>query len=170
MANLNIEVRTSTRAILASRATRLLIGFVILMIALAWVLLAARSGQGTVLDTMFTIGAGLPIVGIVIAAACWVVAAIKRRKVIVRIDEHVTIPATGVRFPTANLGQLCLFSEGNRSFVRFEPSHLQGTGEGQAPYTVEFVPGVMPRPYEVAQLVVQAYPKVKVDKIGTLRA
>lgn len=169
MANLNIEVRTSARAILSSRATKLLIGFVILMLALAWVLLAARSGQGGVLDTMFTIGAALPIVGIAIAAACWIVAVIKRRKVIVRIDEHVTIPATGVRFPTANLGQLCLFSQGSRSFIRFEPSHLQGMREGQQPYTVEFVPGAVPRPYEVAQLVAQAYPEVKVDKIGTLR-
>lgn len=170
MAQLNLKVRTSFHAILVSRATRLLIVFLVLMSALAWVLLAARTGDGGLLDTLFNIGAALPILGIVIAFLCWVVTVFKRRKVIVRIDEHITIPATGVRFPVANLRQICLYSQGSRSFMRFEPQHLEGMRRGHDPYTVEFPAGAAPRPYEVAQLVKQAYPEIKVDKVGTLRS
>ncbi|MCQ9343191.1 hypothetical protein [Corynebacterium kozikiae] len=163
---MSIEVRTSPAAIARSKATVLCIAFIVVMAPLAWMFLAARSGNGGVLDTLFTFAGVLPLVGIAIAVISWIVLTIKRRKPVLKIDEHVRILHSGVRFPTEQLRELHLYSEHGRSYMRLLPEHALGERTGLAPYTVEFPQGAVPRPYEVAQALVVKHPGIKVDKIG----
>ncbi|MDU0479284.1 hypothetical protein QVA66_08535 [Staphylococcus chromogenes] len=175
-----IPVRITSRlsALLCSRAAKVCAIVVCILLPVAWMLFYAQhtTAPGLLRD-MYTVGLGAPIAGIAVAVLGLLSYVVKHRKTCLRIDDHVQLPHSGVRFPTPRLRLVQLFSFSDRSFVALLPDHVSerltvGTiASGRhsvANYIVEFPQWPNMQTYELAEALQEKVPGLEVQKIGSV--
>jgi len=163
-----IALRTTNRHLATSRVVRTFIVFVVVLIPLlAGLLLAARTSPW---PEAFLVAATAPAVGLLLAVIMLVGRLWRRSRPVLLIDDHVTLPATGVRFPLSQLDHLQLYRRGGHSRLVLLPAHVseRAPSRAVAPYTVTFPAGPNLLPYELLDLLERRVGDVGVDKLGTI--
>lgn len=169
-----IRLRSSPRHLAASRAVAVGVVFLAVMAPIfAGLVVSAAQQEEPALSTLFYVGAVAPAAGMLIALVMLVVVLWRRSRPVLRIDDRVHLPRTGVTFPLADLTHLQLYSlPGRGTFLVLLPGHVQervtGDAAAVAPYTVRFPAGATPQPFELVDLIRGRAPEVGVDKLGTL--
>lgn len=169
-----VKVRTGTRALLRSRAMMLCVLFVLICTPfLLYFLTEWRAAEGP-MRTLYAVAAAAP--GCAVAAALLSMALLwwRRRQAVLIIDEQVRVPRSGVAFPVSELGTVQLWSDRSpRAYAALLPRHVRQRAqhEGVAsirPYVVEFPQGSDPQPFELAEIIAQRHPGVRIEKLGVL--
>ena len=81
---------------------------------------------------------------------------------------------SGVAFPVSELGTVQLWSDRSpRAYAALLPRHVRQRAqhEGVAsirPYVVAFPEGSDPQPFELAEIITQRHPGVRIEKLGVL--
>lgn len=165
---MTVTVRTSTAALLKSKATKICAVFVVFMAVLLAVLLIGRPDEDGVLRNLFSVAALAPAVGILAAIVSLLALSYKRRRPVLVIDSHVRVPHSGVYFPLSDLAILRISRRGNHSLATLVPRHLVEAGEAGSndlgAYTIEFPQGPEPRPFELVDLLKAQVPGLVVEK------
>lgn len=173
-----IRVTSDYRALLRSPAARTLVFVVVCLAPLAWWLYVSL-GHATnpTLRLLYGIALAAPLCGIVVAIFSFLGFLVKRRRVVLRVDEEVSLVKTKVTFPLSALDTLQLFSKDGASYVALLPSHVSArltaataaSGcHGIDGYVVEFPQYPNLQTFEVADRISAACPAVKVEKIGSV--
>ncbi len=140
---------------------------------LLYFLMELQDSEGT-MQTLFAIAAAAPGCGIAAAVVSMLVVWSRRRQAVLVVDETVTIPRTGVSFPTSELTTVQLWSDRTpRSYVAMLPGHINERAETTGvqsiqPYVVAFPSGADPQPFELAELLVQRKSDITVDRLGAI--
>lgn len=169
-----VKVRTGTRALVASKAMMTCVLFVLICAPfLGYFLVECFAQQGT-MRTLLAIAAAAPGCGIIAALGSMLVVWSRRRKAVLVVGDTVSIPHSGVSFPTADLTTVQVWSDRSpRSYVAMLPGHVQErantTGVASiAPYVVAFPQGSDPQPFEFAEMILQRKSDITVDRLGAL--
>lgn len=174
-----ISLRASAAHLARSRAVIIGVIFLIvltpILIGLAY---SARAQTDPTLETFYLVATAAPATGMLLALIMLVVVLHRRSRPVLRIDDRVTLPRTGVTFPLSQLSHLQLYSRpGRGTYLVLLPAHVaERVGRpgddprALTPYTVRFPEGATPRPFELVELICARVPEVGVDKLGTVRS
>jgi hypothetical protein len=163
---------------LRSSARRpVVVGVVFLMVMapiLTGLLVSSATVEQPTWSTLYLVAATAPAVGMLIAVIMLVAVLWRRSRPLLLIDDHVSLPPTGVRFPLRELDHLQLYTvPGRGTFLVLLPAHVPERfpqdPRAVAPYTVKFPEGGRPQPMELVDLIVRRTPWVGVDKQGTVQ-
>ncbi|MDO5513331.1 hypothetical protein [Corynebacterium sp.] len=163
-----LRLRSTPRYLATSRVVVVFCLFLLVLVPLlVGLLLAARTAPWPVL---FFVAAAAPAFGLLAAAVMLAARLWRRSRPVLLIDDHLTIPRTGIRFPLDKLAHLQLYNRGGVTHLVLLPGHVSERVPARAvdPYTVAFPAGANYLPLEFVELVGQRVSGVGVDKLGTL--
>ncbi|QGU01576.1 hypothetical protein CKALI_03465 [Corynebacterium kalinowskii] len=173
-----IRVTSDFGALLRSPAARAL-GLLILVLApLTWFLY--RSLEATSNETLrllYGLGVAAPAGGIVVAVFSFLGYLIRKRRTVLKVGEQVTLPRTGVDFALRDLDCLQVFTKDGASYLALFPAHVperltaataRSGNHKLDGYIVEFPQWPNLQTYEVADRILQVFPSVTVEKIGSV--
>lgn len=173
-----IKVTSRFSALLRSPAARTLVVLTVLLAPLTWFLYREfEEATNSTIRALYAVGVAAPACGIVVAVLSFIAFLIRRRRVVLEVGDTVSIPATGVSFPLAELGALQLFSKNGYSYMALLPAHVaerlttSTARSGQHHvhgYIVEFPAHPTIHSFELADLIVAAHGNVRVEKIGAV--
>ncbi|MFC6145667.1 hypothetical protein [Corynebacterium nasicanis] len=163
-----LRLRSSARHLATSRAVVVCGVFLVLLGPLLAGLLVA--GRYSAWPELFLVATAAPGVGIAAAVFMLVVRLWRRSRPVLLIDDHVTLPATGIRFPLSRLNRVQLYTHGGVARMVLLPEHVIERVPSRAvdPYTVSFPAGANYLPNELLDLVGRRVSGVGVDKLGSL--
>lgn len=158
-----ITLRSTPRHLATSRAVGVF-AFLPVLLGLVW---SARTSPWPELHLAASVA---PAGGLLAALVMLVVRLRRRSRPVLLIDDHVTLPATGVRFPLERLDHLQLYTRAGAARLVLLPEHVTERVPSRAvePYTVTFPAGANHLPYELVDLVRGRVGQVGVDKLGTI--
>ncbi|MDO5668729.1 MAG: hypothetical protein Q4G50_01870 [Corynebacterium sp.] len=163
-----IRLRTTPGHLATSRVVRVFLGFLVVLVPLLMGLLLAAGSSPW--PEVFYVAASAPAVGLVLALVMLVGRLWRRSRPVLLIDDHVTLPATGIQFPLVRLTHLQLYTRGGIPHLVLLPEHVteRVPSRAVAPYTVTFPAGANYLPYELLELLGRRVRGVGVDKLGTI--
>lgn len=170
-----ISLRASVRHLLWSKPVRVCLVFLIFLIPVALVLwFPGRGGSGDgQLSLLYNIALVAPATGILVALLSLVAAVWRATRPVLRIDDRVHLPRTGVTFPLAELDRIELYvREG--SHLALLPRHLgpevsvRAVPKAVASYTVRFPEEANWQPVELADELRRRVPGLTVHNHGTM--
>ncbi|AJE33775.1 MAG: hypothetical protein GX859_04195 [Corynebacterium humireducens] len=163
-----ITLRSAPRHLATSRAVGVFVAFVVLLVPVLLVLL--NSARTSPWPELHLIAATAPAVGLLLALVMLVIRLRRRSRPVLLVDDHVTLPATGVRFPLERLDHLQLYTRHGVPRLVLLPGHVpeRMPSRAVAPYTVTFPEGANYLPYELVDLLRGRAGDVGVDKLGTV--
>lgn len=153
-----LQIRTSTSALLKSKASALAVFFVAITSGLGAVFALAYSTASGATRTLFLIALLLPVIGIGLSILSFITTWLRARRPVLIIDDTVSIPEADLTFPVEELEEIKIFGKGRRSYVTIIPP---GT-------TVAFPLGSSPTPSHFAELVALECPYVTVTWLGSI--
>lgn len=162
-----LRLRTSARHLATSRVVVVFVLFLVVLVPLLLgLLIAARASRW---PELFLLAAAAPALGLGAAAIMLVLRLWRRSRSVLLIDDHVTLPDTGIRFPVDRLAHLQLYTRGGVPHLVLLPAHVpeRVPSRAVAPYTVAFPVGANYLPYELVDLLLRRVSGVGVDKLGT---
>lgn len=167
-----ITLRSSPSHLATSRAVIFCAVFIAgLLPVLAGLIISASRQTEELWVLAYRIAAVAPAAGVLIALLSVITVLWRRSRPVLRIDDRVTIPRTGVSFPLEELDTVQLWSR-DRTYVTLLPGHVAervpADRKAVAAYTVAFPSGATPRPIELVGLIREMKPGINVDKIGSL--
>lgn len=163
-----LRLRTSARHLATSRVVVVFVLFVVVLVPLLLgLLIAARASRW---PELFLLAAAAPALGLGAAAIMLVLRLWRRSRPVLLIDDHVTLPDTGIRFPVDRLAHLQLYTRGGVPHLVLLPAHVpeRVPSRAVAPYTVAFPVGANYLPYELVDLLLRRVSGVGVDKLGSI--
>lgn len=163
-----LRLRTSARHQATSRVVVVFVLFIVVLVPLLLgLLVAARASRW---PELFLLAAAAPALGLGAAAIMLVLRLWQRSRPVLLIDDHVTLPDTGIRFPVDRLAHLQLYTRGGVPHLVLLPAHVpeRVPSRAVAPYTVAFPVGANYLPYELVDLLLRRVSGVGVDKLGTI--
>lgn len=163
-----LRLRTSARHLATSRVVVVFVLFLVVLVPLLLgLLIAARASRW---PELFLLAAAAPALGLGAAAIMLVLRLWRRSRPVLLIDDHVTLPDTGIRFPVDRLAHLQLYTRGGVPHLVLLPAHVSERvpSRAVAPYTVAFPVGANYLPYELVDLLLRRVSGVGVDKLGTI--
>lgn len=163
-----LRLRTSARHQATSRVVVVFVLFIVVLVPLLLgLLVAARASRW---PELFLLAAAAPALGLGAAAIMLVLRLWRRSRPVLLIDDHVTLPDTGIRFPVDRLAHLQLYTRGGVPHLVLLPAHVpeRVPSRAVAPYTVAFPVGANYLPYELVDLLLRRVSGVGVDKLGTI--
>ncbi|HJD78404.1 MAG TPA: hypothetical protein K8V93_05260 [Corynebacterium pollutisoli] len=163
-----LRLRTSARNLATSRVVVVFVLFLVVLVPLLLgLLVAARASRW---PELFLLAAAAPALGLVAAAIMLVLRLWRRSRPVLLIDDHVTLPDTGIRFPVDRLAHLQLYTRGGVPHLVLLPAHVpeRVPSRAVAPYTVAFPVGANYLPYELVDLLLRRVSGVGVDKLGSI--
>ena len=162
-----LRLRTSARHLATSRVVVVFVLFLVVLVPLLLgLLIAARASRW---PELFLLAAAAPALGLGAAAIMLVLRLWRRSRPVLLIDDHVTLPDTGIRFPVDRLAHLQLYTRGGVPHLVLLPAHVpeRVPSRAVAPYTVAFPVGANYLPFELVDLLLRRVSGVGVDKLGT---
>ena len=163
-----LRLRTSARHLATSRVVVVFVLFLVVLVPLLLgLLIAARASRW---PELFLLAAAAPALGLGAAAIMLVLRLWRRSRPVLLIDDHVTLPDTGIRFPVDRLAHLQLYTRGGVPHLVLLPAHVpeRVPSRAVAPYTVAFPVGANYLPYELVDLLLRRGSGVGVEKLGTI--
>mgnify|MGYP001089893151 FL=1 len=163
-----LRLRTSARHLATSRVVVVFVLFLVVLVPLLLgLLIAARASRW---PELFLLAAAAPALGLGAAAIMLVLRLWRRSRPVLLIDDHVTLPDTGIRFPVDRLAHLQLYTRGGVPHLVLLPAHVpeRVPSRAVAPYTVAFPVGANYLPYELVDLLLRRVSGVGVDKLGSI--
>ena len=163
-----LRLRTSARHQATSRVVVVFVLFIVVLVPLLLgLLVAARASRW---PELFLLAAAAPALGLGAAAIMLVLRLWRRSRPVLLIDDHVTLPDTGIRFPVDRLAHLQLYTRGGVPHLVLLPAHVpeRVPSRAVAPYTVAFPVGANYLPYELVDLLLRRVSGVGVDKLGSI--
>lgn len=163
-----LRLRTSARHLATSRVVVVFVLFLVVLVPLLLgLLVAARASRW---PELFLLAAAAPALGLGAAAIMLVLRLWRRSRPVLLIDDHVTLPDTGIRFPVDRLAHLQLYTRGGVPHLVLLPAHVpeRVPSRAVAPYTVAFPVGANYLPYELVDLLLRRVSGVGVDRLGTI--
>ncbi|NLP39017.1 MAG: hypothetical protein GX356_04760 [Corynebacterium pollutisoli] len=163
-----LRLRTSARHLATSRVVVVFVLFLVVLVPLLLgLLIAARASRW---PELFLLAAAAPALGLGAAAIMLVLRLWRRSRPVLLIDDHVTLPDTGIRFPVDRLAHLQLYTRGGVPHLVLLPAHVpeRVPSRAVAPYTVAFPVGANYLPYELVDLLLRRVSGVGVEKLGTI--
>ncbi len=163
-----LRLRTSARHLATSRVVVVFVLFLVVLVPLLLgLLVAARASRW---PELFLLAAAAPALGLGAAAIMLVLRLWRRSRPVLLIDDHVTLPDTGIRFPVDRLAHLQLYTRGGVPHLVLLPAHVpeRVPSRAVAPYTVAFPVGANYLPYELVDLLLRRVSGVGVEKLGTI--
>lgn len=163
-----LRLRTSARHLATSRVVVVFVLFLVVLVPLLLgLLVAARASRW---PELFFLAAAAPALGLGAAAIMLVLRLWRRSRPVLLIDDHVTLPDTGIRFPVDRLAHLQLYTRGGVPHLVLLPAHVpeRVPSRAVAPYTVAFPVGANYLPYELVDLLLRRGSGVGVEKLGTI--
>lgn len=163
-----LRLRTSARHLATSRVVVVFVLFLVVLVPLLLgLLIAARASRW---PELFLLAAAAPTLGLGAAAIMLVLRLWRRSRPVLLIDDHVTLPDTGIRFPVDRLAHLQLYTRGGVPHLVLLPAHVpeRVPSRAVAPYTVAFPVGANYLPYELVDLLLRRVSGVGVDKLGSI--
>ena len=163
-----LRLRTSARHLATSRVVVVFVLFLVVLVPLLLgLLIAARASRW---PELFLLAAAAPALGLGAAAIMLVLRLWRRSRPVLLIDDHVTLPDTGIRFPVDRLAHLQLYTRGGVPHLVLLPAHVpeRVPSRAVAPYTVAFPVGANYLPYELVDLLLRRGSGVGVDKLGSI--
>lgn len=163
-----LRLRTSARHLATSRVVVVFVLFLVVLVPLLLgLLVAARASRW---PELFLLAAAAPALGLGAAAIMLVLRLWRRSRPVLLIDDHVTLPDTGIRFPVDRLAHLQLYTRGGVPHLVLLPAHVpeRVPSRAVAPYTVAFPVGANYLPYELVDLLLRRVSGVGVDKLGSI--
>lgn len=163
-----LRLRTSARHLATSRVVVVFVLFLVVLVPLLLgLLIAARASRW---PELFLLAAAAPALGLGAAAIMLVLRLWRRSRPVLLIDDHVTLPDTGIRFPVDRLSHLQLYTRGGVPHLVLLPAHVpeRVPSRAVAPYTVAFPVGANYLPYELVDLLLRRVSGVGVDKLGSI--
>ena len=163
-----LRLRTSARHLATSRVVVVFVLFLVVLVPLLLgLLIAARASRW---PELFLLAAAAPALGLGAAAIMLVLRLWRRSRPVLLIDDHVTLPDTGIRFPVDRLAHLQLYIRGGVPHLVLLPAHVpeRVPSGAVAPYTVAFPVGANYLPYELVDLLLRRVSGVGVEKLGTI--
>ena len=163
-----LRLRTSARNLATSRVVVVFVLFLVVLVPLLLgLLVAARASRW---PELFLLAAAAPALGLGAAAIMLVLRLWRRSRPVLLIDDHVTLPDTGIRFPVDRLAHLQLYTRGGVPHLVLLPAHVpeRVPSRAVAPYTVAFPVGANYLPYELVDLLLRRVSGVGVDKLGSI--
>lgn len=169
-----INLRSAAAYLARSKAVIVCAVFILVLAPiLVGLVVSARAQNEPTLETLYRVATFAPAGGMIVALIMLIVVLWRRSRPALRIDTHVYIPRSGVRFLLTELNHLQLYSRPEQgTFLALLPAHVTaGVTEDPlavADYIVRFPKGANPRPFELVDLIQARAPHVGVDKLGTL--
>lgn len=163
-----LRLRTSARHLATSRVVVVFVLFLVVLVPLLLgLLVAARASRW---PELFLLAAAAPALGLGAAAIMLVLRLWRRSRPVLLIDDHVTLPDTGIRFPVDRLAHLQLYTRGGVPHLVLLPAHVpeRVPSRAVAPYTVAFPVGANYLPYELVDLLLRRVSGAGVDKLGSI--
>lgn len=163
-----LRLRSSARHLATSRVVVVFVLFLVVLVPLLLgLLVAARASRW---PELFLLAAAAPALGLGAAAIMLVLRLWRRSRPVLLIDDHVTLPDTGIRFPVDRLAHLQLYTRGGVPHLVLLPAHVpeRVPSRAVAPYTVAFPVGANYLPYELVDLLLRRVSGVGVDKLGSI--
>lgn len=163
-----LRLRTTARHLATSRVVVVFVLFLVVLVPLLLgLLIAAHTSRW---PELFLIAAAAPALGLGAAGIMLVLRLWRRSRPVLLVDDHVTLPDTGIRFPVDRLAHLQLYTRGGVSHLVLLPTHVpeRVPSRAVAPYTVAFPVGANYLPYELVDLLQRRVSTVGVDKLGTV--
>lgn len=163
-----ITLRAAPRHLATSRLVVVFVIFVACMVpVLVGLLTLTRTSPWPELALLAALA---PAAGLLLAVVSFVPRVWRCSRPVLLIDDHVTLPATGIRFPLENLDHLQVYSRGGTPRLVLLPAHVDERVPSRAvdPYTVTFPAGANYQPYELVDLVRGRAGEVGVDKLGAI--
>lgn len=168
-----ITLRSSARHLATSRVVVTGVVFLLVLVPILLGLLRSADGSSGRLAFLHLVAAMPPALGILLTLTNLVRVLWRRSRPVLRVDDHVSLPRTGVRFPVGQLTMIQLYADPSRRMhLVLLPEHIRDRfphdPTGVAPYTVVFPEGPTPMPYELVDLLSRRVPGVGVEKLGTV--
>lgn len=170
-----INLRSAATYLARSQAVIVCAVFIIVLAPILVGLAVSASQQNEpTWETLYQVAIFAPAAGMIVALIMLIVVLWRRSRPTLRIDTHVYIPRSGVRFLLTELNHLQLYSRPEQgTFLALLPEHVTaGVTDDPlavADYIVSFPKGATPRPFELVDLIQARVPHVGVDKLGTLQ-
>ena len=115
-----LRLRTSARHLATSRVVVVFVLFLVVLVPLLLgLLVAARASRW---PELFLLAAAAPALGLGAAAIMLVLRLWRRSRPVLLIDDHVTLPDTGIRFPVDRLAHLQLYIRGGVPHLVLPPT------------------------------------------------